>query len=300
MPAIDPLDPARRAEDRFWKAFRYFSSPRWLKLARNPARAIRSELHQRRRGTSDAPVYVGRTFIGHRFFGFPRDPVSRSVAGSGLFEPTLTLALLRALSPGDVFIDIGGHLGYFSQLAAFCVGERGRVLTFDPSLGTQAARDRNLRELRMVRQIRSAVGDGRAHARFFEFDPGTSAFSFVSYGASRLHSGDPPARAYEVPVISLDEFCREEGITPSLVKIDAEGSERTILAGARGILAACRPTIAIEVGDIGVAPGHSAEIVRELQSLGYAAFEPTLSGLVAHQPRASYAQAGNLVFSSAR
>ena len=287
---------ARHAEARFWEAYRYLSSPRWLKLARNPARAVRSGLFQRMGNDRTEPAYVGRTFIGLPFYGFAGDPISRSIAGSGLFEPELTLAILRTLSPGDVFLDVGAHLGYFAQLAAFCVGEQGCVVAFDPSMGTASVRSRNLTELAIVRQVRSAVGEHQGTAEYFEYSASRSGFSFVSYGASRLETDESPAVQYEVPVVTIDRFCETEELHPSMIKIDAEGSERAILAGAMGILRSHHPAIAIEIGDIGVPRGHSADLVRNLRSLGYLPFEPTLSGLIPHEVRSDYPGHGNLIF----
>ena len=36
------------------------------------------------------------------------------------------------LGEGDVFVDIGANIGYFTSLAASIVGERGRVLAIEP------------------------------------------------------------------------------------------------------------------------------------------------------------------------
>src|SRR6202163_1121267 len=48
------------------------------------------------------------------------------------YEPGLVRHLAGRLRPGDVFIDVGAHIGLFSVLAAHLVGGSGRVVAFEP------------------------------------------------------------------------------------------------------------------------------------------------------------------------
>ncbi len=41
-------------------------------------------------------------------------------------EIRLTKFMLTHLHEGDCFVDIGSHMGYYSLLSSFCVGEKGR------------------------------------------------------------------------------------------------------------------------------------------------------------------------------
>src|SRR5262245_20368139 len=58
---------------------------------------------------------------------------------STAYEPAVTDAVVRALGSGDVFVDVGANVGYFSILAALLVGSAGRVLAFEPHEGARAA-----------------------------------------------------------------------------------------------------------------------------------------------------------------
>jgi hypothetical protein len=51
------------------------------------------------------------------------------------YEPAVTDAIATALKPGDVFIDVGANIGYFTVLAAHLVGSGGRVIAFEPHEG---------------------------------------------------------------------------------------------------------------------------------------------------------------------
>src|ERR1700682_1016300 len=48
------------------------------------------------------------------------------------YEPGLVRHLSGRLRPGDVFIDVGAHIGLFSVLAAHLVGPSGRGVAFEP------------------------------------------------------------------------------------------------------------------------------------------------------------------------
>src|SRR5262245_44076596 len=53
------------------------------------------------------------------------------------YEPDVTGAIVAALKPGDVFVDIGANIGYFTVLAAQVVGAGGRVVAFEPHEGAR-------------------------------------------------------------------------------------------------------------------------------------------------------------------
>ncbi|MDR7505918.1 MAG: FkbM family methyltransferase [Armatimonadota bacterium] len=42
------------------------------------------------------------------------------------------LDILDHLSPGDVFVDVGAHIGYWSILAARIIGPEGKVVALEP------------------------------------------------------------------------------------------------------------------------------------------------------------------------
>jgi hypothetical protein len=59
------------------------------------------------------------------------------VGGSVYFhmvEPEQAEAIASVLRPGDVFIDIGANVGFYTILASKRVGEKGRVYAIEPFL----------------------------------------------------------------------------------------------------------------------------------------------------------------------
>jgi FkbM family methyltransferase len=173
----------------------------------------------------------------------------------------------RWLRHGDVVVDVGAHVGFFTLLAARLVGPGGHVRAFEPVPTNFDALDRNLsmNGYTWVSTLRAAVSDapgtvslGLDQARLV----GTSTADFSVGGA--LSSIEAPAVTLD-HVVGADERVR-------LLKIDAEGHEPQVLAGAAAILERSPPdAILFEVNATRLAgQGALAEDIFEpLAAHGY-------------------------------
>ena len=47
------------------------------------------------------------------------------------YEPLVTRCLMALLRPGDTFVDVGAHIGFFSLIASSQVGPTGQVYAFE-------------------------------------------------------------------------------------------------------------------------------------------------------------------------
>jgi hypothetical protein len=68
---------------------------------------------------------------GQRFLVDPVSVFGLSLISDGVYEPQLTGLVEQILRPGDVFVDVGGNEGYFSVVAAACVGD-GQIYCVEP------------------------------------------------------------------------------------------------------------------------------------------------------------------------
>jgi FkbM family methyltransferase len=153
----------------------------------------------------------------------------------GAHESYALRLLLEYLRPGDLFIDIGAHIGYYSLHAARTVGMTGRVIAFEPDPENAELLSRNAAEndLRGIRIERVALGD-RAGV-------GTLYLSSTNRGDHRLDATDEPRTTVEVPVVPLDEALASESVAPRALKIDAQGSEARIWEGMARVLSTEEP-----------------------------------------------------------
>ena len=146
-----------------------------------------------------------------------------------LFEGEELMELLVGkMRPTDVVFDVGAWHGINASLFS---RRASQVVSFEPNPSTF----RVLQETIVVNGARNitayalAVGNERATAELW----GTGSGSSLRPGPGKLvHS--------LVNVISMDEFAAERSTLPDVIKIDAEGAEYQVLAGARDCLAHTR------------------------------------------------------------
>jgi FkbM family methyltransferase len=192
------------------------------------------------------------------------------------FEPSTTHLLLKVLKPGDTFLDIGAHIGYFSMLAAAVVGTDGEVLAFEPSPDNfrQLVEHVALNGFTNVLPFHLALGDTDHVAALHlnaDNDGGNALWDV------RLHQDNHKSRltprVHPTYVTRLDRVLRGRPIRSlKLVKIDIEGSEVLALRGAVETLARLQvPFVVAEVNRSGLEMmGTSEADLRALMTgLGY-------------------------------
>lgn len=170
------------------------------------------------------------------------DPIGRALREFGEWAWNELSLLTSLLRPGDVVIDIGANIGTHSLSFARAVGPKGEVHAFEPQPPVLAILKGNVarNHASWVRVHGEAVGSGAGTARIMVPD----------YGRPHNAGAAGAAEAgYDVPVVALDaldlESCR-------LVKLDVEGMEPQVLAGARRTLERCRPLIYAECNSLAI------------------------------------------------
>lgn len=138
--------------------------------------------------------------------------------------------------PGEVAIDVGANVGELATAAAI----RGmKVHAFEPDTACYSALERNLRPFRGAVANCMGLGDQRGERTFY-MATDLADSSFI-----------PPERftkSVVLKLIPLDEYVAERKITSiGLLKIEAEGFEPEVLAGARKALTMAR-YVAIDCG----------------------------------------------------
>ena len=222
-----------------------------------------------------ATVFVNR-LLKPWYLRKPRSEVVADVLGSPmrldpaeaidavyLFSPHLydrreVAFVRRELHPGDCFVDIGAHIGFYSLVAARAVGPTGQVVAIEPEASTFRRLRWNLEanDLAQVIAIRLGVSDRDEVRRLGVNECGNRG------GSSFL--ADFPAGEH-VQCKSLLDIVRQVGLNQIAgMKLDVEGDEARVLfrffADAEEIL---WPRFLI-LEDRG-----NASIAEELAPLGY-------------------------------
>ena len=158
-----------------------------------------------------------------------------------LYEFPTVLALNQTLDPGDTFLDVGAHVGFFTCLAARMVGPGGRVVAFEPNPANHAFLKRNIEAngLINVTVIQSAVGERDGLVTLYENLDNDGGHALWQPG---LHPTNPRSRARsvasEIPQITIDSISAQLDLgNIKAIKIDTEGAEFRVVQGAAGRLA---------------------------------------------------------------
>lgn len=166
-------------------------------------------------------------------FSMTLDPLSHlgyPLVTGAEFEPVLTLVVSRILRPGDVFVDLGAHEGYFSLLAATSC-PAATIHSIEPLPASQALIRSNIAS--------SGLANVQVHALAIADDDGQRKIVAREHtGSSHLTDVDPRATgALPVQAVSLDTFIKSIG-WPNVrfMKIDCEGAELMAFRGAAGVL----------------------------------------------------------------
>ena len=147
----------------------------------------------------------------------------------GSYERVLQRFLGENVGADDVFYDVGAHIGFFSVCAA-SLGARVVAVEPDPANASRLRMNASLNGL-AIEVVEAAAWHETGRAALV---PGGSAKEF------RVEQGEGVAS------VALDDLARRYG-APTVVKLDVEGAEARVLAGARHILAESMPVVVCEL-----------------------------------------------------
>ena len=228
----------------------------------------------------DGTLFVSEESGGARLQCDLRDHLSQIVYYRGWMDVGLETWIRDWLRPGDLYCDVGAHIGYLSALAAEAVGPTGRVVAFEPSFATftklRAAFDPD--RFPQVEVVNAAVAASPGQASLFTAD---GDWQHQAYRNS-LHPGPGLRHEANVATVTLDGIFASDRIR--LLKIDVEGGEEAVLAGAQALLAERRcDALVIELNPPALSRAGSsvATLVERLRAAGFAAHRCRPDGTVA-------------------
>jgi FkbM family methyltransferase len=160
----------------------------------------------------------------------------------GSYEEHFAALFQRLVRPGERCVDVGANIGIHTIRLARLAGAAGEVLAVEPDaeLASRIERNANLNGLANVRVIQAAASrSSGGTVRLFRpegADPNRGRASLLPH----VHLTGP---AQEVPVVRIDDVA--DGPV-ALIKIDVEGHEEAVVAGAAGTIQSYSPSIIFE------------------------------------------------------
>jgi FkbM family methyltransferase len=207
-----------------------------------------------------------RTSWGASLQADPVRTIGRNIVNTGLYDISVSEALVRLVTPGAVVYDIGANIGHMTLLAATAAGLHGQVHAFEPLPDLagllRANVDANAQGLSYgsITVHQCALGATLGRAQLFlpqDFDGNDGLASF-------LLTASP--HSVEVRVQTLDVVLGNATI--DVLKIDVEGFEYQVFQGGACALAEHRIRhIVFEEGN-----PHDSRVFDQLRGHGYRVF----------------------------
>jgi FkbM family methyltransferase len=165
----------------------------------------------------------------------------------------------QLVTPNSLVVDVGANIGAHTLFLAQAVDHGGIVLAIEPQRTVYQLLCANLalNEIKNVRAIRAAAGAARGHA----FVPVCDYTKPGNFGGIELadEAGEP------TEVVSIDSLqlpgCQ-------FIKIDVEGQEQQVIAGAAETIARFKPTLYVENDR----RQKSADLIRHIRDLDYVVY----------------------------
>jgi len=165
---------------------------------------------------------------GHTIF---IDPTDYLYLSTKKYEPFEKDIIEQIVKEGDIVVDIGANLGYFTLILARKVGNKGRVFAFepDPDMFKLLKKNVKINGYKNVTLIKKATFNKSGKLKLLIYaDKGDSG---VICGKNTKST----ATAVTIDAVKLDDYFKKYPKKIDFIKMDIEGSEGMAFAGMENI-----------------------------------------------------------------
>lgn len=236
-------------------------------LGRIPgARALHSFLYGilRPKGEIAANVNGFKMFLNSSDRGEVKDILLR-----GVYDKLETDIVRQSLRSGEIALDIGAHIGYFTLILARAVGDSGKVFAFEPEPKNFSMLKKNIETNKFknvtLENIALSSSSGR-HNLFLDKDNlGNMSFSPDNIPKSSLLG------KVEVESQTLDFYVKNIEGRIGFIKIDVQGAEGLVFSGGWETISKDKPAILMEFWPYGLKNNgtEALKLMLDLENLGY-------------------------------
>ena len=189
-----------------------------------------------------------------------------------VYEVAETGILKRELKPGQTFVDIGAHIGYYTLLASSLVGRMGVVFAFEASPENYSILQRNIESAGCTNVFpeNEAVSIKTGVENLYLNPKNT--------GDNRLFDPGQPWPEIRIKTTCLDDYFAFYSGNIDFIKCDAQGHELSILYGAIKTLGRFpRLKMLMEYFPLGIKQNGDKPgmLISKLKDLGFTIVYPT-------------------------
>jgi len=143
----------------------------------------------------------------------------------GVYEPLITELFKKEIKKGDVVLDIGANIGYYTLIFAKFIGEEGKVFAFEPEPSNFALLKKNIKTngYQNVTLEEKVISNKNGKIKLY--------ISEESNGLHRIYGLEDGWKSIEVESIRLDDYFKGYNGKIDWIKIDIEGGEWAAFQG---------------------------------------------------------------------
>jgi FkbM family methyltransferase len=193
--------------------------------------------------------------------------VSRRLREEGVWEPYESSLILNLLRPGDVFVDVGANIGYFSLLAATVVGSSGQVFAFEPDPGNFELMLASLQYNDLastVQAVQAALAEEDGEASLYLSDD--------NLGDHKIYAPSQQRPSLAIKLLQGSRYLQSRVQHIDLIKVDTQGAEYRVMQGLMPLLQGQQepPAVLIELTPLSLREAGSSgrALVELLATLG--------------------------------
>ena len=156
--------------------------------------------------------------------------ISETLRRTHIWEPYETKLTVDLLQPGDVFVDVGANIGYYTVIAAQRVGPHGKVYAYEPDPRNFALLEKNiaLNGLHNVALFPCALYDDNRNGKLY--------VSGDNYGDHRIYDSADDRTHHDITLVHGGNHLGQHTQRINFLKVDTQGSEFYVINGLRSLL----------------------------------------------------------------
>ena len=158
--------------------------------------------------------------------------------------------LKQLIQPGDVCIDIGANLGYYSTQMAKSCGTKGKIIAFEPIPTFAEVFKKNTKKYPQIQLQQVALGESSGTVKMgIPMKDGVIRHGLTKVMDEEQEKNTETAANFEVQMVPGDEVIAHHYLTDQIkfIKCDVEGYEQFVIPSFEKTITKSMPIIQIEL-----------------------------------------------------
>ncbi len=175
------------------------------------------------------PIFPSFVIIeGHKMYLDSKDSLHLSLNKE--YEKAETEIFKKEIKEGNIVIDIGANIGYYTLLAAKIVGNKGKVFAFEPDPENFKILKKNIdaNRYKNVVLVQKVVSDKSKKLKLF--------LSEDNKAGHKIYGDNTNKNFVIVNSVTINDFLKNQDVEVDFIKMDIEGAEGKAFAGMSSIM----------------------------------------------------------------